>query len=372
MPEERCLLLMWLVKSFAGILFLLQNAGPALSAKNVEKTADPRPAVSAQKANTGQKTSSPAQENAAAPSGSATPSGSAVAPSVPVITIPGLCDESAASVPGKQAGACRTVITRGDFEKLMNALNPEGQPVSQSGRQNLAQAYVEALAFAGAAQKAGMDRNEAFREVLYWARLRTMADLYRRKLQEDYRNPSAEEIDSYYQQHRASFERVRLLRVLVPREDFAGGDKSEFEKKALAAAQAAHARAQNGDDFEQIQKDVYAGLGLERAPGVNIGSFHRGDLMENEAAEVFSLKPGEISRLQVELKSYVIYKVAAHETPTKAEVSAEITHQIAQQKFRDALKAVMDSAPAEFNQEYFGAMPAKPALEPPAVPRRGR
>jgi hypothetical protein len=234
---------MWPVKNLVlgGMIFFLQNTNPAVPAN--PQTAN------------GQALSSPAEK-----SGAALP-GPALTPSLPVITIPGLCDEGAGSGPGKQPGACATVVTRSDFEKLMNALNPEGQPVSQNGRQNLALAYVEALAFAGAAQKAGMEKNDAFREVLYWARLRTMAELYRRKLQEDYRNPAPEEIEAYYREHLASFERVKLLRVLVPRENFAGGDKGEFDKKVLAAAQAAHARAQNGDDLEQIQKDVYAALG---------------------------------------------------------------------------------------------------------------
>jgi len=290
-----------------------------------------------------------------------------VAESQAVITIPGLCGES--STKGGPAGACRTVITRGDFEKLMNALNPAGQEISQTGRQNFAQAYVEALAFADAAQKAGLDGSEAFRQVLYWARLRTIADLYRRKLQEESRNPSPEEIDAYYQENLASFEKVQLLRILAPRESAAAGDKSEFDKKALAAAQAARARAVKGDDPEQIQKDVYAGLGLEHPPGASIGSFRRADLMEKEAAEVFSLKPGEVSQVQVELKSYVIYKVAAKETLKEAQVKTEIAREIAQKKYRDALKSVMNAAPAEFNEQYFGTMPLKPSIDPPIPPR---
>src|SRR4029077_4578992 len=135
---------------------------------------------------------------------------SAVAPAQPVIPIRGLCGEGAGTG-GEQAGACSKVISRKEFESLMDALNPGGQPISPAGRQNLAQAYVEALAFADAARKAGTQETEEFRQVMFWVRLRTIADLYRRNLQEKYRTPSPEEIDSYYQQHLASFERVRLL-----------------------------------------------------------------------------------------------------------------------------------------------------------------
>src|SRR5579864_7131860 len=175
---------------------------------------------------------------------------SAVGEMQAVITIRGLCAEGDASS-GKPGNSCSKQITRKDFERLMRALNPAGQSISSSGRQNLAQAYVEALAFEDAAKKAGTEDTEEFREVMFWVRLRTIADLYRRNLQEKYRTPEPEEIDSYYQQHLTSFDRVHLLRILVPRENCSASE-SEFDKKALAAAEAARKRAVNGEALEQI------------------------------------------------------------------------------------------------------------------------
>ena len=294
---------------------------------------------------------------------------SAVGETQAVITIRGLCAVGSASS-GKPGNSCSKQITRKDFERLMRALNPGGQSISSNGRQNLAQAYVEALAFEDAAKKAGTEDTEEFREVMFWVRLRTIADLYRRNLQEKYRTPEPEEIDSYYQQHLASFERVHLLRILVPRENFSAGDKSEFDKKALAAAEAARTRAMKGEALEQIQKDVYAGLGLEQPPAVDLGTYKRTDFLENEAADVFSLQSGEVSPLETEIKSYVIYKVASKETLKEDQVKAEIIHEISQKKYRDALKAVMDSAQADFNEQYFGPMAPKPPIDAPAIPRR--
>ncbi len=296
-------------------------------------------------------------------------SASAVKDTEPVITIRGLCAEGGGSS-GHAGNPCNKQITRKEFERLLNALNPGGQSVSSNGRQNLAQAYVEALAFADAARKAGTEDTEEFREVMFWVRLRTIADLYRRNLQEKYRAPEPEEIDSYYQQHLASFDRVHLLRILVPRENFSGGDKNEFDKKALAAAQVARTRAVNGEAPEQIQKDVYTGLGLNLPPSTDLGSYQRADFIEKEAADVFSLQPGEVSPLETEIKSYVIYKVASKETLTEAQVKADIVREITQQKYRAALKSVMDSAHADFNEQYFGPMAPKPPIEPPVVPRR--
>ena len=346
---------MWLVNVLAlagGIAFsLLQN--PASSEPGSPKKSAP----------------SAAQVSPAARPEQPADSASTVGDTQAVITIRGLCAEGAGTS-AQPASTCSKQITRKEFESLMDALNPGGQPVSPAGRQNLAQAYVEALAFADAARKAGTQETEEFRQVMFWVRLRTIADLYRRNLQEQYRTPSPEEIDAYYQQHLASFERVHLLRILVPRENFSGADKSEFDKKALAAAQAAHARAVSGEAPEQIQKDVYAGLGLERPPATDLGTYKRADFIEKEAADVFSLQPGEVSPLEIEIKSYVIYKVVSKETLTEALVKADIVREISQQKYRDALKAVLDSAHADFNEQYFGPMAPKPPMEAPVVPRR--
>jgi hypothetical protein len=345
---------MWLVNILlvaSGIIFPLLQTTASQQISSSEKS---------NQAAQGQTSSVPPK-----PADSASPVGDTQA----VITIRGLCAEGTGSS-GQPGNPCSKQITRKDFERLMHALNPGGQSVSQNGKQNLAQAYVEALAFEDAARKAGTEDTEGFREVMFWVRLRTIADLYRRNLQEKYRTPEPKEIDSYYQQHLAFFERVHLLRILVPRESFSGGDKSEFDKKALAAAQAARTRAVNGEALEQIQKDVYAGLGLEQPPATDLGSYQRSDFMEKEAGDVFSLQPGEVSPVETEIKSYVIYKVASKETLKEAQVKAEIIHEISQQKYRDALKAVMDSAHADFNEQYFGKMAPKPPIEAPVVPRR--
>src|SRR5437899_6008508 len=154
------------------------------------------------------------------------PEASAVPPAQPVITIRGLCGGGTRT--GGEPGACSKVILRKDFESLMDALNPGGQAISPAGRQNLAQAYVEALTFAEAAKNAGMEDTPQFRELMSWVRLRTIADLYRRNLQEKYRTPSPEEIDTFYAEHLASFERVKLARILVPRDDISVQDKTAF------------------------------------------------------------------------------------------------------------------------------------------------
>lgn len=284
---------------------------------------------------------------------------STVGPSQAVITVHGLCDKA----PGSGASdpsSCSKIITREEFERLISVLNPEGQAVPPLARQNLARNYADYLAVEAVAKKAGIEDTPEFRELMNWARLRTATDLYRRSLQEKYRNPSPEEISAYYKQHFSVFERVSLARILVTRENPSAAEK-DFDKKALETAKAARERAAKGEDPAQIQKDAYAALGFSVPPSTDLGKRRRSDLIASEAAEVFSLPEGGVTQVQTEVKSYVIYKVLSKDPMTEEEARPEITREIYQQKFKAAMKSVLDAAPAELNKEYFSNGTSSPA-----------
>jgi hypothetical protein len=305
----------------------------------------------------------------------------AVADAQPVITIHGLCGDRAAisaqANPANGQSSCSRIITREQFEKLMKILNPEGQAISLKGQQNFARTYAEFMSLEAAAHQAGMDETPEFHDLMQWMRLRTIADFYRRTLQEKYRSPSPEEIHAYYQQHLASYDRIRLSRILVPREDRAATDATnhdpaDFDRRALNAARAAHARAAQGEDLSQIEKDAYAALGLQLPPPTELGSYGRSNFTDQEGAEVFSLKPGEVSQVETEPRSYVIYKVISKETLTEDQVKGDIAHEISQQKYKDEMKSASEKTPVEFNEEYFGPGISLPARTPapPATPPR--
>ena len=323
-------------------------------------------AACAQQAPTVQK---PAQASAGqgAPSAKSrtTASAEAVALTQPVITIHGLCPEGVQQK-ATDTRSCDKVITREQFEKLERALDPGGQSMPPQARQKIAQLYAEYLDLEAAARASGAEDTPEFRLALDWVRLRTAAELFRLNLREKYRNPSPKEIDAYYREHLADFDRVKLARILIPRESrFSSGDKSAFDKKALDAANAARERAARGEDPEQIQKDAYAALGLTGPPATGLGTYARENFIEKEGAEVFSLKPGEVTQVETEPRSYVIYKVLSKETLTKEQVTDEISRLISQQKYTDAIKAAMDAAPAEFNEQYFGQGIVPPGKVPP-------
>ena len=277
-----------------------------------------------------------------------------VAATQPVITVRGLCPQQGqASASG--ANPCSKAMTREQFEALVKALNPEGQNLPPNGRQNLAKTYAEYVAIEAAARNSGMEDTLQFRELMEWLRLKAITDLYRRSIQEKYRTPSPEEITAYYKQHFPDYETVKLVRILIPRADSSGqvNNQEDFDKKAHEAANAARQRMMKGEAPEQIQNDAYSTLGLTHPPLTDLGSRRRTELIKEEAAELFSLKPGEVSQVETEPNSYVIYKVAGKDVVPQDQVKSDIAREIYQKKFKDAMQAVLDAAPVEFNEQYF-------------------
>ena len=222
---------MWTVTClfvFAGLGFSpLQDSSPAAQAQN-------------------------SVESLSSKSGDTTP---AVATTQPVLTVRGLCDNSSNTGQQKTCSGSKS-MTREQFEALMSALSPDGRALPENARRNLAKTYADYLAVETAVQRAGMENTPELREFLEWTRLRAITDYYRRSLQEKYKNPATGEIEAYYHEHQTDYERVKLARILVPRES-ASVKTHEFDQKALQVAKEAQARAVKGDAPTNIQQDVY-------------------------------------------------------------------------------------------------------------------
>jgi len=189
-----------------------------------------------------------------------------------------------------------------------------------------------------------------------------LTDLLREKIVEEYRSPSDAEISRYYQENIADFERVHVARILVPRKLPLPGDeklsgekeKEERDKKLLSKASEARERALKGNDPGQIQKDLYSALGLGAPPTTDLGKQGRKDFLADESTELFSLKPGEVSKVEAEQASYVIYKVIDRETLQEDAVKDQIAREITRRNIEKANQAITQAAQPEYNEKYFG------------------
>jgi len=345
------------------------QAAPAAQAPPVVKPAVPPPSE------TGKVKAAIPEQNPGEP-------GSALAPTDAVITIKGLCTGTARPVVGKTAGqkpaaaasskACTKVIPKEEFDAIMDAVGQPGQVIPPNARQRLAQNYVDLLAVADAARKAGMENSPKFQASMRLMRLQKLAELYSRDLQEKYRNPSPEEIEAYYRQNLPKYEEVKLRRIFIPKNNPSAQNKEEFEKKAQGTANELRERAAKGEDPDALQKEANTTLGLTTPPmKTDLGARRRGMLPAQLEAEVFSLKPGEVGKVDEESSGYMIYKVDSKQTaPLDQTLKNEISRDLFRQKMESAMKGITGAVHTDFNEKYFGPTNAPAAAVPgaPAVP----
>ncbi len=295
-----------------------------------------------------------------------------VGPTDAVITISGFCSHTQ---PGKD---CKTVITRAQFEKLTEALQP-GMPLSL--RLKVANSYATNMRMSVAAEKRGLDRTLAFDEELRFARMQLLAQDLSRALQADASNITDAELEDYYQKNRSSYEQATLARIFVPRakqivpakEDDAS-QPTEVQQKAAEEAMTKvaadlRARAVNGEDPDKLQIEAYTEAGFPRTtPNTKMEKVRRAALpLQHET--VMDLKPGEVSEVFSDpAGAHFIYKMISKQTLTLEDVKAEIRTAISSQRYGDSMKAFQGDV--MFSDAYFNP-PGNPATPPPQI-RRGK
>src|SRR5208337_1943265 len=154
-----------------------------------------------------------------------------VGPDDAVITMNGFCADPAH--PGK---TCKTVITRAQFEKLTDALQPG---MSLSLRLNVANSYARNLRMSAAAEKRGLDKTPAFEEELQFARMQLLAQDLSHALQADANNITDADLQDYYQKNESSYEQATVARIFVPRAKQIVPAQEEDEDAGSADAQSA-------------------------------------------------------------------------------------------------------------------------------------
>lgn len=298
-----------------------------------------------------------------------------VPPAEAVITIHGVCAVTPAGTKkaaAPQAGSgCVTKMTKAEFEKLLQSINPNNQQVPPNVRRSLAQRYVELLSFANAAEKAGVQKDPRFAERLRVQRLGTLAELYRLSLEEKYKNPPQSEIEAYYNQHKGDFEQAKLQRIYIPKNDLSAKSntpeqKAAFQKKAEQLANDIQSRAAKGEDMEKLQKEVYTTLGLTgNPPSTEIGAIRKGSLKPDDEKQIFALNPGGVYKSD-EPSAVVIYKLISKDTLGLDAAKQEISQLLFRRKMEDKMKEITGSVKADYDDKYFG--PPQPPT-PPGMPR---
>jgi hypothetical protein len=292
-----------------------------------------------------------------------------VPPNAPVVTIHGLCPAEKPTI-GQKTDPCTVVLTRSQFEGMIRAINLTNQPLNPVAQRSMANGYVTLMALADAGEKAGVEKDPRFQELMDVARTRALAETYRRYLEDKYATPSEAEIEQYYKQNISNFEESQVERILVPKVNpLRSLDKpAEFEKKAHTLADQIRDRAAKGEDIFGLQAEVYKSLAIQTMPPqTQMNPMQLRLLPKPVRADVDALKPGEVTKVEIEPSGFNIYKLRSRKTLSIAEVRTQIVHELAQKNVDAALKAATGPIHTDFNEEFFSARGVRPA-QIPGVP----
>jgi hypothetical protein len=326
----------------------------------------------------------PAGQSGAQPSAAANPAGnkeaeaSKVPPDAPVITINGLCQNppaDAASDPN-----CKTVITRAEFEKLLDAVQPNLPP---RVRRQFAMRYAGALAMAQKAHEMGLDQGPKFEDRMQLARIQILSQAVNQAVQEKAGQISDKDIEDYYHSNSAAYEEVDLQRIFVPHSQqlpvskvklSAAAEKQrqkDAEEVMKKEADKLRARAVAGENFAKLQDEAYQLAGIKaKAPSTKMGKERRSGLPPAQAS-VMDLKTGEISAVFSDQSGYFIYKVGAKDIEPLDQVKDEIRGTLRTQRVQEQTQALQKSGTPTLDEAYFGPEMAPPQRMPMPSPAAG-
>ena len=296
--------------------------------------------------------------------------GSNVAQDAPVITIQGLCERPANS--NATPVDCSTVVTRADFEKLVNAVQPN---MPAANRKSFATRYVTILQLAEKAHEMGLDKTPEFDEQMYIARLQLLARQAGDKIQRDAANVPDGQISDYYQQHASDYKTISFDRIFVPKQKQVGtaGQPNELnppkgtdvsEAQMKDEADKLRARAAAGEDPTKLQQEANDFAGNKtKVTNVKVENMRKASIPASDAA-IFDLKAGEVSQVFTDATGYRIYKVTEIKDLPLAGVHDEIARALQGQNMKNAFDSLQNSAKTTFDSTYFST-PAAPSLRNP-------
>jgi len=295
-----------------------------------------------------------------------------ISPSDPVITVKGTCGD-----PAKKGESCETVVTRAQFEKLAEALQPNmATPI----KLRLANAYSRLIGMSKEAENRGLDKQPKFEASMDFARMQILSQQLTSSLQEESQKVSDADIEKYYKEKIDTYQEASLQRLFIPRTKqlapapkaaaVVKKDKATEEAEQKAREQAGEAslkrtastlreRAVKGESFDALEKDAYLAAGLKGNPPSTKMEKVRPTTLPPAHHAALDLKAGEVTQVISDPTGHYIYKLVSKQTLSLDTVKPEIKNWIATQRFRDAMQEFQGTS--QLNDAYFGIKPKPPA-----------
>jgi len=282
----------------------------------------------------------------------------------PVITLKGACPAKSGTAPA----GCVTTLTREQFEKLTNALQPPDRgPVPPEVRRRFATQYAKLLVLADAARELGLENDPRTKEIFNFARTQILAEALNQHYTEQFAHPSEQQIQDYYNKNEDKYHEVTLERIIIPMHQAnAEGKPKPTEVEEKAYAESIRDQWVKGGDAAKLEKEAMEHAGMATsAPDVNVGARRPGSLPEAHEA-VFKMKAGEISPVYSDPAAFYIYKVVSERQVPLSEVQTQISQTLQREMHTDKMKELETSVTPVLNDAYFG--PETAVTEPPMRP----
>jgi len=289
-----------------------------------------------------------------------------VSPGDPIITIHGLCPGSKKLPGAPDAKSCTTIITRKELDDLLDATKDPQNPTPWASRAYIARQYAEYLTFERVATHAGVQNEAGFKALMRLRYIHTLEAWYQHDLEASVTPPSSKEIEAYYNANLPEYEEAKVHRIFIPNADPNVMNKEEFAKKARAVADEMRQRAAKGEDPDTLERDINAALGLNYPPTrTDIGSRRKSSFPKPIDDEVFSLQPGQVTKVEDEAGGFAIYKLDSKQKLPIAQVKDDIVDEMNTKKIADEMSAIRDSVGVDLNDEYFNR-----TSPPPSAPAK--
>ncbi len=311
----------------------------------------------------------PGSAAAAAPSTAQVPLDSAV------ITLKGVCYPAAVG--------CSTVVSRSDFEKIIQVVQPQ-MPFKM--QRQVATGYSQLLSMSIEAKKRGLENSPRVQERAKIAVMQALQRELVETVQEAAGKISDADVEKYYNDHKSNYEQAEMQRLFVPnapqpeekgdRKVTAMGTKAGTKAGAAAKAGTAakttvakpvateatmkalatklRARAVTGADFAKLQVEAFTAASIKAAaPDTKMAKVTRATLPPNHRA-AFDLKTGDVSEIIPEGNGYYIYKMGAKSTQPLDDAKNEIRTALKGERMQQAMEAISKMGAPELNDAYFG------------------
>jgi len=284
----------------------------------------------------------------------------AIPAETPIVSLEGICDRA----PSKSSKACKTVVTRGQLDSIVDATAPEATPVA---RRQFAVRYAQMMAASAVAERRHLEKDpavaQAIQRQMKLARQQVLAAALYRTLTEQAQRVSAAETQKYYTDHQGDYEAGELRLFSIPKSVVTDKGQPLGPDKAKLKANELRQRAVAGEDFQQLQQDAYKDLGINASlPTTKLGMVRRKDLTVDEQ-KILDGKPGEVSEVVELPDAFLVLKLEAKQTLAVSSVQNEINSILLTEHMRKGLQDSAKNIKAEFNLAYL-EMAAAPELFP--------